>query len=90
MLVEESKKIFAHVCLQRFAVGWVKPYCVFDFSQCFYYFQYFLFAVDKLVFCYTQSWREVAHNMVSFRKIYHLMMIIVISAFRWTAEDGCL
>ena len=26
MFVEESKKVFANVCLQRFAVGWVKPY----------------------------------------------------------------
>ena len=26
MFVEESKKVFANVCLQRFAVEWVKPY----------------------------------------------------------------
>ena len=26
MFVQESKKVFANVCFQRFAVGWVKPY----------------------------------------------------------------
>ena len=26
MFVQESKKVFANVCLQRFAVRWVKPY----------------------------------------------------------------
>ena len=59
----------------------------FHFSQCFYYS---LFTVDKLVFRYTHSWRDVAHNMVPFRKIYLLMMIIVKSAFRWTVEVAWL
>ena len=26
MFVQESKKVFANVCFQQFAVGWVKPY----------------------------------------------------------------
>ena len=26
MFVQESKKVYANVCFQRFAVGWVKPY----------------------------------------------------------------
>ena len=74
MFVEESKKVFANVCLQKFSVGWVEPYNI----------------ADKLVFRYIHSWRDIAYNMVSFRKIYLLMTIIVISAFRWTVEVAWL
>ena len=62
----------------------------FRVFQWFYYFQYFLLAVDKLVFRYTQNWRDVAHNMVLFCQIYLLMMMIVISTFRWTMEVAWL
>ena len=83
MFVEQSKKVSANVYLQQFAVVWVEPFNIvfLIFPDVFFNFQLFPLAVDKLVIHYTHSWRGVAQNMVSFHKIYVLMMIIVISTF---------
>ena len=45
-------------------------------------FCYFLLAVDMLVFRYISSWRDVAHNMVLFNKIYLSMTIAVVNVFQ--------
>ena len=80
MSVKKSEKVFTDVCIQQFVLQWANHYNVA--------FVVFSIAVDKLVFCYIHSWQTVVHNMVSFRKIYFMIMIISVSDFQYRFQKA--
>ena len=91
MFVQESKKVFANVCFQRFAVGWVKP-CNIAFSifpNVFNIFNIFFdLTLKRAVFSevFSETWDQSTLHCLSKKGYYS---IVRIASVRYVEAEDC-